>query len=116
MLISFIQFWIEPILNNDIIPVERRNEFITDVFWNLSDIVRISSALTKDLTARQDKHSVIPKIGDIMLNHVQEFQPFVIYGAHQIIGRHMYELEKKRNPKFLQFVEVTHYQHYHRFS
>ena len=41
-----------------------------------------------------------------MLQHVQEFQPFVIYGAHQIIGRHKYELEKKRNAKFLQFAEV----------
>lgn len=61
--------------------------------------------MAKDLTSRQDKHSVIPRIGDILLVHVKEFQPFVIYGEHQIIGKHEYELEKKRNIKFLQFAE-----------
>ncbi|KAI9263000.1 hypothetical protein EDC94DRAFT_608026 [Helicostylum pulchrum] len=98
-------FWIDPIQTSDIIPVERRNEFITEVFWNLPDIQRITSALSKDLTVRQDKHSVIPAVGDILLNHVKDFQPFVTYGEHQIIGKHAYELEKKRNPKFLQFAQ-----------
>lgn len=91
--------------SNDIIPIERKNEFIVDVFWNISDIERISAALSKDLTLRQDKHSIIPSIGDILLNHVKDFQPFVIYGAHQIIAKHKFEMEKKRNTKFLQFVE-----------
>lgn len=98
-------FWIEPLLNNDIIPIDRRHQFITDVFWNLADIERISMALTRDLTSRQDKHSVIPCIGDILLEHAQGFEPFVIYGAHQIIGKHKYELEKKKNVKFLQFAQ-----------
>lgn len=79
------------------------------MFWNLADIERISAALTKDLTLRQDKHTVIPCIGDIMLSHVEGFEPFVIYGAHQIIGKHKYELEKKRNPKFSQFAKVCIY-------
>lgn len=65
----------------------------------------MSSALSKDLTSRQDKHSIIPRIGDILLTHVKDFQPFVIYGAHQTIGKHEYELEKKRNIKFQQFAE-----------
>lgn len=99
-------FWIEPLLSNDIIPMDRRHQFITDVFWNLADIERISMALTRDLTARQDKHSVIPCIGDILLEHVKGFEPFVIYGAHQIIGKHKFELEKKRNAKFLQFAQT----------
>ncbi|KAK4516002.1 uncharacterized protein ATC70_010963 [Mucor velutinosus] len=99
-------FWIEPLLNNDIIPIDRRHQFITDVFWNLADIERISTALSRDLTARQDKHSVIPCIGDILLEHVKGFEPFVVYGAHQIIGKHKFELEKKRNAKFLQFAQT----------
>ncbi|KAG2213821.1 hypothetical protein INT47_001090, partial [Mucor saturninus] len=98
-------FWIEPIRWGDIIPIERRNDFITDVFWNIKDIERVSSALSKDLTSRQDKHTIIPRIGDILLSHVKDFQPFVIYGAHQIIGKHEYELEKKRNVKLQQFAE-----------
>ncbi|CEP14903.1 hypothetical protein [Parasitella parasitica] len=99
-------FWIEPLLNNDIIPIERRHQFITDVFWNLADIERITMALSRDLTARQDKHSIIPCIGDILLEHVQGFDPFVTYGAHQIIGKHIYELEKRKNVKLLQFAQA----------
>lgn len=93
-------------MNNDIIPIDRRHQFITDVFWNLADIERISMALSRDLTSRQDKHSVIPSIGDILLEHVQGFEPFVIYGAHQIVGKHKYELEKRKNVKFLQFAQT----------
>ncbi|KAL7319293.1 RHO1 GDP-GTP exchange protein 2, variant 3 [Mucor circinelloides] len=99
-------FWIEPLLNNDIIPIDRRHQFIRDVFWNLADIERISMALSRDLTSRQDKHSVIPCIGDILLEHVKGFEPFVIYGAHQIFGKHKFELEKKRNAKLLQFAQT----------
>lgn len=42
-----------------------------------------------------------------MLEHVCNFQPFVDYGAHQVIGKFYFELEKKRNPLFAQFVEET---------
>ncbi|KAI8355573.1 hypothetical protein BD560DRAFT_407214 [Blakeslea trispora] len=100
-------FWIEPLLHNDIIPAERRNDFVIDVFWNWEDIERISTNLSKDLTSRQDRHSIIPSIGDILLRHIEHFEPFVTYGAHQIIGKHTFELEKKRNSKFLQFVKKT---------
>ncbi|OBZ85725.1 Rho1 guanine nucleotide exchange factor 1 [Choanephora cucurbitarum] len=100
-------FWIEPLLHDDIIPAERRNDFVIDVFWNWADIERISTNLSKDLTERQDRHSIIPSIGDILLRHIEHFEPFVTYGAHQIIGKHMFELEKKRNSKFLQFVKKT---------
>lgn len=92
--------------NNDIIPIDRRDEFISQVFWNLDDIERTSLALSRELISRQDKHSIIPSIGDILLKHVEEFEPFVIYGAHQIFGKHKFELEKKKNYKFLQFVKV----------
>lgn len=94
-------------MHNDIIPAERRNDFVIDVFWNWEDIERISTNLSKDLTSRQDRHSIIPSIGDILLRHIEHFEPFVTYGAHQIIGKHTFELEKKRNSKFLQFVKVS---------
>ncbi|KAI9487767.1 MAG: hypothetical protein EXX96DRAFT_554588 [Benjaminiella poitrasii] len=98
-------FWTQPLQMNDIIPVERKDEFIKDVFWNLADIEHTSTALSRELNLRQDKHSIIPSVGDIMLKHAENFEPFVIYGAHQIFGKHKYELEKKKNPKFLQFVQ-----------
>lgn len=42
-----------------------------------------------------------------MLEHVCNFEPFVRYGAHQVIGKFHFELEKKRNPLFAQFVQET---------
>jgi hypothetical protein len=41
-----------------------------------------------------------------MLQHVGNFEPFVRYGANQVIGKFYFELEKKRNPRFAKFVEV----------
>ncbi|ORE10064.1 Dbl homology domain-containing protein [Rhizopus microsporus var. microsporus] len=99
------EHWIQPIMTTDVIPAERRQQFIIDVFWNLAEIEQISSSLSKALTIRQDKHSVIPCIGDIMIAHVKQFEPFVRYGAHQIIGKHRFELEKKINPKFQEFAD-----------
>ncbi|KAI7908344.1 uncharacterized protein BX663DRAFT_493874 [Cokeromyces recurvatus] len=99
------EFWIQPLQKNDIIPTEKRMEFIKDVFWNILDIEHISTTLSRELNMRQDKHSVIPCISDIMLRHVENFSPFVIYGAHQIFGKYKYELEKKQNPRFQQFVQ-----------
>ncbi|CAO3698485.1 unnamed protein product [Rhizopus stolonifer] len=97
------EFWIEPIQSSDMIPLERRQDFITDVFWNLTEIEKISSSLSKALTTRQDKHSVIPCIGDIMISYAKGFDPFVTYGAHQMIGKHTFEIEKKINSRFQQF-------------
>ncbi|CAO3659833.1 hypothetical protein G6F70_001390 [Rhizopus microsporus] len=99
------EHWIQPIMTTDVMPAERRQQFIIDVFWNLAEIEQISSSLSKALTIRQDKHSVIPCIGDIMIAHVKQFEPFVRYGAHQIIGKHRFELEKKINPKFQEFAD-----------
>ncbi|KAI8984512.1 hypothetical protein BDF20DRAFT_986387 [Mycotypha africana] len=97
--------WIKPLLFSDIIPAERRDVLIKDIFWNWVDIKEISLDLSKDLTLRQEKYSIIPYISDIMARHVRGFEPFLTYGAHQTIGKHYYELEKKRNAKFAQFVQ-----------
>ncbi|KAI8891169.1 hypothetical protein K501DRAFT_281311, partial [Backusella circina FSU 941] len=104
--LHYIQdFWIKPILCGDIIAGDKKHEFIHEVFWNLSDIKNISESLLSDLRSRQNEHSVIPKIGDIILSHAQHFTPFVSYGAHQIFGKSKYEIERKKNSRFQQFAE-----------
>ncbi|KAI9024369.1 hypothetical protein CLU79DRAFT_746769 [Phycomyces nitens] len=99
--------WIKPLMTSDIIPAERRERFVQQVFWNLPDIELVNDLLCKSLVNRQRKNSVVPFIGDLMLHHVSFFGPFVGYGAHQVIGKFSFELEKKRNPRFAQFVEKT---------
>ena len=72
----------------------------------MADIEKVNSQLARALSERQKSHYWISSIGDILLEYVCEFDPFVAYGAHQIIGKFYFELEKKRNPLFAEFVEV----------
>ncbi|CEG73213.1 hypothetical protein RMATCC62417_08637 [Rhizopus microsporus] len=100
-------FWIKPLLTNDIIAEDRREAFIEQVFWNIAEIESVNSKLSKALDQRQAESYLVSSIGDVMLQHICHFMPFVNYGAHQVIGKFYFELEKKRNPQFAQFVEET---------
>jgi hypothetical protein len=83
------------------------SSFVNAIFWNISDVHKVSSTLSKALLARQSKNKVVDQIGDIMLAHVAQFEPFVRYGAHQIIGKYAFETEKSTNPSFAEFVAKT---------
>lgn len=76
------------------------------MFWNIAEIESVNSKLSKALDQRQAESYLVSSIGDVMLRHICHFMPFVNYGAHQVIGKFYFELEKKRNPQFAQFVEV----------
>ncbi|ORX62362.1 hypothetical protein DM01DRAFT_1299021 [Hesseltinella vesiculosa] len=102
------KYWIQPLLTQDIIqPPERRLPFVRDVFWNLQEVHDTNELLLKALQARQKKNPVVQAIGDLILDHVGHFSPFVKYGAHQIIGKSCFETEKSANPAFARFVQTT---------
>ncbi|CAO0797587.1 unnamed protein product [Mucor circinelloides] len=102
------EFWVEPLLSQDIIDDDKRREqFVKQVFYNIADIRHVNTELSRALEARQAEKYLVSSIGDVMLDHVRYFHPFVEYGAHQVIGKFTFELEKKRNPLFAQFVEET---------
>ncbi|KAI7891474.1 Dbl homology domain-containing protein [Mucor mucedo] len=98
-------FWECPLRTKDII--EYNEEFVHDVFFNISEIRHVNTELSLALDARQAEKYLVSSIGDVMLEHVCNFEPFVRYGAHQVIGKFHFELEKKRNPLFAQFVQET---------
>ncbi|KAL0083844.1 CNH domain-containing protein [Phycomyces blakesleeanus] len=99
--------WVKPLIKEDIIPDEERENFVQEVFWNLSDIEKVNGPFSDALKSLQEKNPVVGNIGDVLLTHVCQFDPFVVYGSHQVIGKFYFELEKKRNPVFLQFVQET---------
>lgn len=76
------------------------------MFFNIAEIQQFNGELARALETRQSEKYLVSSIGDVMLDHVRNFQTFVEYGAHQVIGKFTFELEKKRNPLFAQFVEV----------
>lgn len=99
--------WIKPLRTRDIIPEARRDEFITQVFWNVLEVHAVNAKLAEALTKRQKHQDVVEKISDIFLEMVPHFGPFVKYGAHQLYGKYEFEKEKASNPAFAKFVDET---------
>lgn len=65
--------------------------------------VRLAELLSK----RQKQAHVVDKVGDIFLEMIPHFSPFVKYGAHQLYGKYEFEKEKAANPAFARFVDVS---------
>lgn len=97
--------WIEPLKESDIIPKERRDDFIDKVFSNILEIKNISTELCIALRCRQQEHPIVSHISDIMLNFISRFEPFIYYGSRQHVAKHIYEHERFNNLKFAQFAE-----------
>ncbi|GAN06050.1 CNH-domain-containing protein [Mucor ambiguus] len=101
--------WIKPLLTNDyIIPTDRRDDFVNQLFWNLPEIRENNALLLADLLQRQQEHKIVYKIGDIFLKHVSDlFEHFIDYGSHQIISKYKLETERSANTAFAEFVQTT---------
>ncbi|CAG8521225.1 70_t:CDS:10 [Ambispora leptoticha] len=100
--------WMKPLLFQNIVPEERREEFVTQVFHNVLDIFEVNSKLADALQKRQNTYAIVDQIGDIFLEFVPRFdEPFIEYGAHQLLGKYEFEMEKNDNPAFAKFVEDT---------
>ncbi|KAI6117465.1 CNH domain-containing protein [Pisolithus croceorrhizus] len=98
--------WIGNLKDTEIIPADRRTDFIQQVFWNIHDIIAVNTRLRDALNKRQKAYAVVERIGDIFIDIVPHFGPFVSYGAHQLYGKYEFEKEKSSNPAFAAFVEV----------
>ena len=92
---------------SDVIPTtDRRMDFLEQVFWNIHDIIAVNTRLRDALNKRQKSYAVVEQIGDILLDAIPHFSPFVSYGSHQLYGKYEFEKEKSSNPAFAAFVEV----------
>ncbi|KAL4913942.1 CNH domain-containing protein [Aspergillus aurantiobrunneus] len=102
-------FWMRPLRSsaNSPIPEHRREKFIRTVFGNCLDVLKVNGALSEALNGRQKESHVVKTVGDIFLQHVPRFDPFIKYGANQLYGRYEFEKEKSSNPGFAKFVEET---------
>ncbi|KAF8216840.1 RhoGEF Rgf2 [Mycena galopus ATCC 62051] len=99
--------WVARLAAADIIPQDRREQFLIQVFWNAHDIITVNTKLRDALNKRQRAYAVVEKIGDIFMDAVPHFEPFVSYGAHQLYGKYEFEKEKSANPDFAAFVDMT---------
>ncbi|KAL1971027.1 hypothetical protein VTN77DRAFT_2861 [Rasamsonia byssochlamydoides] len=105
-------FWMRPLrsagnTNLSPIPEHRREKFIRTVFGNCLEVLKVNTGLCEALNARQKESHVVKTVGDIFLQHVPKFDPFIKYGANQLYGKYEFEKEKASNPAFARFVEET---------
>lgn len=108
-------FWVLPLRSaNPIapspIPESRRDRIVRTVFSNIVDqpsIHGVSSRFAEALTERQRKQPVVQCVGDIFLQYVPQFEPFITYGSNQLAGKFEFEKERSLNPFFSKFVDET---------
>ncbi|KAK6409122.1 RHO1 GDP-GTP exchange protein 2 [Elasticomyces elasticus] len=102
-------FWIKPLRTPEIspIPEHRREKFIRTVFSNCQEVHSVNARLAQALTRRQQQSPVVRNVGDVFLEFVPLFTPFIKYGANQLFGKFEFEKEKSSNPAFARFVEET---------
>ena len=98
--------WVKPLMSSDIIAADRKEDFVRQVFWNVHDVLAVNLPLAERLTKRQKQQPVVSAIGDLFMERVPLFEPFVTYGAHQLFGKYEFEKEKGANPAFQRFVDV----------
>lgn len=105
-------FWMKPLRSAPagmpaIIPEHRREKFIRTVFSNCQEVHSVNSGLADALTRRQQTQPVVRNVGDILLEYVPRFGPFIHYGSGQLFGKYEFEKEKQSNPVFSRFVDET---------
>ena len=100
-------FWIKPLRGSNIIPENRREKFIRSVFGLILDVHAVNVKLAEALTKRQQQAPIVRQVGDIMLEHIPKFEPFIRYGAQQVYSKYEFEREKSVNPAFAKFVDET---------
>lgn len=102
-------FWINPLRSKaSPIPPQRREKVVQSIFSNIIDqpsIHSVSSKLAKGLTDRQQVGHVVRNVGDIFLDCVPAFEPFIQYGSKQLEAKYAFENERSTNPNFSQFVD-----------
>ncbi|GAA95551.1 uncharacterized protein L969DRAFT_92682 [Mixia osmundae IAM 14324] len=100
--------WMKPLkATGSPLPESRREDFVQQVFWNVQEILAVNIRLCELLEQRQRQSHIVDRIGDLLLDAVPHFGPFVKYGAHQLYGKYTFETEKSSNPAFAKYVDET---------
>ena len=105
-------FWMKPL--RGMVPTtpspiseHRRDKFIRTVFSNVMDVHAVNFRFAEALTRRQQQNPVVRNVGDIFLEWVPRFDPFIRYGSRQLYGKNEFEQEKSSNQAFVRFVDET---------
>ncbi|KAI9205437.1 uncharacterized protein BJ171DRAFT_441657 [Polychytrium aggregatum] len=96
-----LEGFVEPLRSSNDLHISEKENFIRNVFLNMSEIFTIGQELYERLYERQqaDKY-VIHEIGDIFLEFVPRFECYFQYSSGHVYGIEMFKKEKSKNSAF----------------
>lgn len=100
-------YYIMPLRNpaNNIIPEHQRETFIYTVFGGVSDLLRLARSFSEALSFRQQKQKpVVEGIGDIVLEYIGQFDPFIQYLGNKVFASFEHERQQQVNLKYARFL------------
>ncbi|PSK37798.1 hypothetical protein C7M61_003043 [Candidozyma pseudohaemuli] len=102
-------FYILPLRNpaNNIIPEREREAFIRTVFGGVSELLRLAKSLSEALTNRQQQQKpVVESVGDVFLQFVGSFDPFIKYSGNKVFASFEHERQQQVNIKYARFLDA----------
>ncbi|PVH14276.1 uncharacterized protein CXQ87_002404 [Candidozyma duobushaemuli] len=102
-------FYILPLRNpaNNIIPEREREAFIRTVFGGVSELLRLGKSLSEALTNRQQQQKpVVESVGDVFLQFVGSFDPFIKYSGNKVFASFEHERQQQVNVKYARFLDA----------
>lgn len=103
------EYYVLPLKNpfNNIIPENQRENFINIVFGGLSDLLKLAKNFSETLNRRQlQQKPVIETFGDLFLDFVKDFDPFVQYSGNKVFATFEHERQQQVNPRYVKFLEI----------
>ncbi|EJD06594.1 uncharacterized protein FOMMEDRAFT_17102 [Fomitiporia mediterranea MF3/22] len=98
---------VDPLRSSNAFKDGQAEDYIHNVFWNISDVLSYHQRMLGSLFARQrDQHPLIQSVSDIILETVLQFQPaYEEYIKHYPLAEARHRTEIKRNPAYTKFLQ-----------
>jgi hypothetical protein len=90
----------------DIVRREQRAEFICAIFGNLNEVLMVNSVLDKAMWELQQQRAVVQELAPCFLPWSTRLQPYIAYGANQVLAKHVLDAELRTNLALRLFCEV----------
>ncbi|KAF9118650.1 RHO1 GDP-GTP exchange protein 2, partial [Mortierella sp. GBA39] len=100
------EIFINPLMAGNIVPLDKLETLIEDVFLNFKEILELNKLLLADLRARQEQQPLVENIGDVFLPHIAGFeQAYSRYIPRIALSEFAYKKEAAQNPTFKAFLD-----------
>lgn len=101
--------YVTPILSasHEIMAEEKGKIFVSEVFWNLNEILAHHKRMLRSLFARQrDQHPLVQSVADIILDNALQFTPeYESYIKHSPLSLEHHRKELDQNLLYKNFIE-----------